>query len=540
MNVEGVKGDFAYIVGGTEAMYQATNCAIFHTPDLEDGTIEMELTVALTHAQSQDTSIELAVDETRINDGYEAFPEGVLEFESPVVIPAGELNKTITVSIAQSNFPQLTQPEYMAPFNIVRADRVQISTNSNTAILTVSTETIRPADNIIDVEGSTHTFSVQNYINETTGDSISATIDIKGSEEAYKAFDIELGIENSLIAAYNEENGTSYVPLPAEVPLTISTPQMAEGGTSTSAKVSIADDDRSKLTDANGYLIPIVVEDASPATVSSDCGVTYLAITVVNFETDSNFFHALYLGDYRMATWYQFENPIDLSGGYTYIFHIFIDEVTEHSRIGDFADIDEDWVNMLRFGQKGPNDTRLEWMVGPNGCRKNLYTRALEAETWYQIALVYTKDTSYQLYVEGELQESCELTEEDKIKMAGKAAKFQAIEFNSSWGANYRKGNEFHGRLWHMGIFNKTLDAKGIKDCYHDFNSMILYFPQWYGLCAYWGFDDGSGYVVKEGTGSYENIDFRNTIRCDDESSMIPADVSAYIQWIADEHNSFD
>ena len=191
MNVEGVKGDFAYIVGGTEAMYQATNCAIFHTPDLEDGTIEMELTVALTRAQSLDTSIELAVDETRINDGYEAFPEGVLEFESPVVIPAGELNKTITVSIAQSNFPQLTQPEYMAPFNIVRADHVQISTNSNTAILTVSTETIRPADNIIDVEGSTHTFSVQNYINETTGDSISATIDITGSEEAYKAFDIK-------------------------------------------------------------------------------------------------------------------------------------------------------------------------------------------------------------------------------------------------------------------------------------------------------------------------------------------------------------
>ena len=539
MNIEGVKGDFAYIVGGTEAMYQASNCTIFHTPDLEDGSIEMELTVALTRVQTQDTSIELAVDETKITDGYEAFPEGVLEFESTITVPAGELNKTITISVAQSNFPKLTEPQYMAPFSIVSATNLQISTNSNTAILIVSTETINPADNIINVAGSTSTFSVKNYINETTGDLISATINITGSEEAYKAFNIELEIENSLIADYNEQNGTSYVCLPAEVPLTIETPQMAEGATTTSARVSIADDDRSKLTDANGYLIPIVVKDASPATVSSDCGVTYLVITVVNFDTDSNFFHALYLGDYRMATWYQFKDPIDLSNGYTYVFHIFIDEITARSRIGDFADINENWINMLRFGQKGDNDTRLEWNVGPNSCRQQLYTEALNAKTWYQIALVYTKDTSYQLYVEGELQDSYTLTDEDKVKMTI-TPEFQAIEFNSSWGENYRNGNEFHGRLWHMGVFNWALNTSWIKNyCYHDFNTYLINYSA-NGLCAYWGFDDGSGYIVEEGTGRYESIDFKHTIRCDDEASMVSADVSNYIQWIADEYNSFD
>lgn len=87
MSVEGIKGDFAYIVGGTEAMYQATSCEVFHTPDLEDGSVEMNLTVALTRAQSHDTSIELAVDASKISEGYEAVPDGLLRFENPVTIP---------------------------------------------------------------------------------------------------------------------------------------------------------------------------------------------------------------------------------------------------------------------------------------------------------------------------------------------------------------------------------------------------------------------------------------------------------------------
>ena len=211
MSVEGIKGDFAYIVGGTEAMYQATSCEVFHTPDLEDGSVEMNLTVALTRAQSHDTSIELAVDASKISEGYEAVPDGLLRFENPVTIPAGEKSRTIAVSIAQEDFPQLTQPQYMAPFSIVAVNGVKISSNSNTAILIISTETIDPADNLINVEESVHTFSVKNYTNETVGDEISATINISGSEPAYKGFEVVMGVDNSLIAAYNEQNGTDLV-----------------------------------------------------------------------------------------------------------------------------------------------------------------------------------------------------------------------------------------------------------------------------------------------------------------------------------------
>ncbi len=541
--IKGVTGDYAYIVGGTEADYQSTSCYIYHTPDLEDGTIEMDITVALTHSQDETSTVEIALDDSQISDSYEAFPDGVLKYSSSVSIPAGETSTTVTVTVNQSDFPKLTEPQYMAVFAITAASGdLQISSNSNSAILYVITETIDPAENIINVDESVNTYTVKRYTDGVTGDSISKTISITGTDEAYKEFDITLSVDNSLVDAYNAANGTSYSALSNTSIVNITTATMAEDGTSTSASVSISDEDRDTyLTSSTGYLIPIVVSDAGSATVSSSCGVTYLVVDVQIFDSSMSFFSALYLGDYRMSTWAQFSTPIDFSSeGYTYVFHVFIDEVTDHSRIGDFADINENWINMLRFGQLGNKDTRLEWFVGPNGCRKQLYTKALEAQTWYQIALVYDL-SEYRLYVEGELQSSYTLTEDDLATMAGLVSPtFQAIEFNSSWGASYREGNEFHGRIWHMGIFNWALSQGWLTYAYHDFNPYLMYYPTYYGLVAYWGFDEGYGTTCYEGTGLYEDIDFTNTIRCDDESSMVAADVSEYIEWKSDQYNEFD
>ena len=85
-----------------------------------------------------------------------------------------------------------------------------------------------------------------------------------------------------------------------------------------------------------------------------------MAINVANFDRPSDMFAALYMGDWRMATWYKFPQGMDLSEGYTYIFNVFIDEITDHSRIGNFSDDHEGWINMLRYGEKGNKDTRLE------------------------------------------------------------------------------------------------------------------------------------------------------------------------------------
>lgn len=146
------------------------------------------------------------------------------------------------------------------------------------------------------------------------------------------------------------------------------------------------------------------------------------------------------------------------------------------------------------------------------------------------------------MYLEGKEVARYTLTEEDKAAMANLVSpKFQAIEFNSSWGANYRQGNEFHGRLWQVGVFNRALSASWLKN--------YVYRNNWHsaiisngsnGCAAYWPMDDGAGALCVEKTGRYESIDFSKTTRCDDESSMTSADVSAYVQWKNDPFNSFD
>ena len=60
-----------------------------------------------------------------------------------------------------------------------------------------------------------------------------------------------------------------------------------------------------------------------------------------------------------------------------------------------------------------------------------------------------------------------------------------------------------------------------------------------YGLMAFWPMDDAAGHILTEKSGRYENIDFSNTVRCDDESSMTSADVSAYVGWKNDPFNKF-
>ncbi|MCD8313395.1 MAG: DUF1735 domain-containing protein, partial [Bacteroidales bacterium] len=453
-DIQGRVGNYVYIVGGTEADYQSTTCEVFHTPDLEDGSVQMAVTVGLTSATDVATTVTIDVDNSSVSDSYSVVPDGVLSYSSTVTIPAGETSATINVNVAQSSFPQLTEPQYEVVFRIVDVTGdVNISTNSNAAILYIIAETIDPADNLIYTDESVNEYTLKCYDDGKDGDTISKTITITGSEEAYKSFDITLAVDNSLVDAYNAANGTSYIALSNTSIVNLTTATMETGETSTTATISISDSDRDTyLTEEGGYLIPVVISDVGTATLSDGCGVTYLIVNVQYIEGSMDYFSALYLGDYRLSTWAMFSKAVDMSGGYTYIFHVFIDEVTRVSRIGDFADANEDWINMLRFGQKGDYDTRLEWYVGPNGCRQNLYTSALEAQKWYQVALVYDPTGGddgygeYRFYVEGDLADSYDLTESDYNTMQGLTKPtFQAIEFNSSWGENYRDGNEFHG-----------------------------------------------------------------------------------------------
>ena len=538
-DVKGVVGDFAYIVDGTEAKFAGTTCEVFHTPIGEIGEVETTIKVALTEAQAEDVELVLALDNAAIDGGYSPFPAGVLKYYDEFYIPAGKKEADIKVTIANSDFTKLVDLKYQAVFRIESATVVNVSSNSNAAYLTVLTETINPADNIVTVTGSTSTFQLKHYADQSVTTNISKTVSIQGSEPAFMAFDVTLAVDNDLVAEYNAEKGTNYQVLPEDVTLNITSPiTMAQDATSVSATISISADDQLKLTSGDGYLVPVVIADAGNATVDPNHGVTYLVINVANFEGSMDCFSALYLGDYRMATWYKFPTAWSLSNGYTYVFHVFIDEVTNHSRIGNFSDANEGWINMLRYGQKGNKDTRLEWWVGPGSLRKTLYAPAIEAQKWYQYALVYNKN-SYIMYLEGEEVARVDLTDEEKATLQAPPPSFQAIEFNSSWVEGYRAGNEFHGRFWQFSVHGSALSVANIKKCYRGFN--ITGYSAYNSAC--WAFDEGYGHVIAQTAGrkNMGSIDFSKTTRVETESGGYQdADVSAYVQWKQDDFNKFE
>ena len=558
-DVQGVVGDFAYIVDGTEAMYKSTTCYVYHTTTLgEVGEVATQVTVALTEKQASAVDIVVDVDNTSLTGDYNAFPEGVLKFNGKVTIPAGQKEATIDVKIDKADFPKLTEVLYQAPFRIASASGVKVSTNSNIAYLMVVTENVDPIANLLSVEESVTEFGIKNYPNETTitgAEAISKTITINGVDPAFQAFNVTLSVDNTLVAKYNAANGTDYQTLPSGVKVNFTDPiTMAQDAKATTATITVenisnivAGENQAYLTDERGYLVPVVLGvNPDEATIDENCGVTYIVIKPTNFETASNFFSALYLGDYRMATWYKFEKPMvfqpspDGNQGYTYIFHVYLDEITRVARIGNFSDANEGWINMLRYGQKGNYDTRLEWWVGPGKLRKHLYAPAIEAGRWYQYALVYNQN-SYIMYLDCEEVARVDLTADEKAVLTAERCEFQAIEFNSSWGTGYRRGNELHGRISNVVVWNYGLGKNRITQCYGGVDNdraTNMYNSDW---GAWWKFDEGAGHVIKQAGGRpFGDIDFSNTTRCDDEVNYVyNVDVSPYLQWKQDEHNEW-
>lgn len=527
---KGVTGTYAYIVDGTMPEYEAVTAAIQHTPIGELGTIERTVDVAVTKVQEADVTITLGVDNTALESGYEAFPEGILKYENSVTIPAGETSASVTVSVDNADFPSLTAAKYMAAFRITDATGVEVSSNSNLALLYVTTETIDPRDNVVALVEETHTFSITNYTDAQTGDDIWFSLDVTGTEPAFQDFDVVFGIDNDLIAAYNEENGTSYVQIPDGV-IELGTAKMAEDATETSLSVSVDDESRALLKDAPGYLVPITIESAGESTLGTT--VVYVIINVTNFDYDSNMFSALYLADKEMACWYKFSQGIDMTDGFLYIFHMFIDENVGQQRVGNIADKDEVWINMLRLGQRN-NGEELEWWVGPNNNRKNLYADVTAGE-WHQIGLYYNGD-NYIIYVDKEEQARYELTEEDKA-LNDEGIVFQGIEFANSWGDNYR--SPFNGRLWNWSVWqgvNSRMVSTVLNNTYLGMDESFLSYASRFGLMAFWPMDEGQGAVLHDECG-WEDIDFTKATRCNNEVTFVPFDASPYVQWVADENN---
>lgn len=557
-DIQGVVGDFAYIVDGTEAMYKATTCYVYHTTTLgEVGEVATKVTVALTKAQDTDVDIVVEVDNTSLTDSYNAFPEGVLKFDGNVTIPAGQKEASFDVTVDKADFAKLEEVLYQAPFRIASASGVEISTNSNLAYLMVVTENVDPIANILSVTPDVKSVEIKNYLDSTivTGEVIQKEVTISGVDPAFQPFDVTLTVDrDKYVKAYNEANGTDYLPLPVDVKVTVSDPiTMEKDAKTTTATITVDNvlwnsaDKRSLVPGAVPYIIPVVLgADKNEATVDESQNVTYIILDVKEIAASANFFSALYVADYRMSSWALFNNSINLSGGFTFVFHSFIDNMTNTPAVARFANNNESWNVRCQYGQNGNRSTSMRVMIGPNSLRKYLWAPKVDVNKWYQYAITFDPSASekhYRLYLEGDEVDSITLTADELATVLASPFNFQMMEFGSSW-AWEPQGNYFDGRIWRVGVFNWALDSSWLKAyCYRDnWHPSVISNP-YYGLCGYWPMDEGYGHVLYEGTGRYENVDFSsNTWRYinDWDSMMSQVDVSSYVQWKADAYNKFD
>ncbi|MBQ8169308.1 MAG: DUF1735 domain-containing protein [Bacteroidales bacterium] len=556
-DVQGVVGDFAYIVDGTEAMYKSTTCYVYHTTTLgEVGEVATQVTVALTEKQASAVDIVVDVDNTSLTGDYNAFPEGVLKFNGKVTIPAGQKEATIDVKIDKADFPKLTEVLYQAPFRIASASGVKISTNSNIAYLMVVTENVDPVANILSLTPDVTTVEVKNYLDSTiiTGEVIEKTITVNGVDPAFQSFDVALTVDrDKYVKAYNEAHGTDYLPLPNDVNVTITEPiTMGKDAKTTTAKVTVDNvlwDSVNKVSLVPGetpYLIPIVLgANENEATVDLAQNVTYILLDVKFINASADFFSALNVSDYRLANWQVFDTDLNLAGGFTFVVHAFIEEKTYASCLARFANGSESWNVRMQYGQNGPGSTSLRVMVGPNALRKYLWADAIELNTWVQYAVVYNpsaRSEHYQMYLEGKKVDSITLTADEIATMSANPFTFEMMEFGSSW-AWEPNGNEFHGRIMHVGVFNRALSSSWLtRYCYRTEWNAALISNGGNGLQAYWPMNEGYGHILYEATGRHEDIDFTDGWRYinDWDSKMSNVDVSDYVQWSADAYNKFD
>ncbi len=107
----------------------------------------------------------------------------------------------------------------------------------------------------------------------------SSSFKVYSTISSENGYEVKAGVDNSLVEAYNTKHGTSYAAMPVEnVMIDNSSISIAAGENASAEEVTISlEGDLSKLTDENGYLVPVKLS-ASGAVTSESRGVVYAVI----------------------------------------------------------------------------------------------------------------------------------------------------------------------------------------------------------------------------------------------------------------------
>ncbi|WP_418990933.1 BT_3987 domain-containing protein [Alistipes sp.] len=131
------------------------------------------------------------------------------------------------------------------------------------------------------------TGTVLHNIYAGSSSSLNALFNVLATEASEGGWNVGATIDNSLVAAYNAANRTSYAEVPAANVVLTGVPCQIEAGAKKSAGqigVSLTGD-LTGLTNAAGYLIPVKLSAPSGATASKSRGTVYIVLTP-EFSTD--------------------------------------------------------------------------------------------------------------------------------------------------------------------------------------------------------------------------------------------------------------
>lgn len=347
----------------------------------------------------------------------------------------------------------------------------------------------------------------------------SYTVTASATEKVVEDITVDFALDNSLVDAYNSENGTNYYPIPDNAIQMDGTQGVIKAGSASSTGVTVKVVSTEEFVTGRTYIIPVTIKDVQGTgmRVLNSSKTIYLRVSrVLNF-------HSLDISDYNMYSNYIFPDnkAVDLPN-YTYEIKCYINawhtSPEQISRLCSFTSKDETASNMLRFGENGQDINSLQW-VCPGG--SVVSTTRFNTGQWYTISLTFDGST-YVMYVDG--VKDSELT-------GSTSSVFQRLEIGMSW-ENYPSKQYFNGRIAEARVWDRALTTSELQlgICGVDAKST--------GLVAYWKFDEGEGHIFKDATGNGYDVDWSNTVRDNTGGGALNSfDKSSYVKWLKDDNN---
>ena len=186
------------------------------------GEVATEITGKLSTVAAADTDIQLTIDNDFVtaynaeNDTeYRTVDPANVVFSGALHFPAGEQYTESAVRIAVENLSSMESGSYMV---VVRPDVTASKTygvneKAQRKILVfekqMTTIKVSVTGNVVD------NISVMSLIDGTTAGDVSSTFGVSLSRPAISALDVRYQVDNSLVEAYNEENGTAFTTIDA-------------------------------------------------------------------------------------------------------------------------------------------------------------------------------------------------------------------------------------------------------------------------------------------------------------------------------------